>query len=153
MTNATIDKPNAVCGAFFMLAGAIFAVQSLAVDLGTWRKIGPGGMPIVLSVLLVVLGAVILVQATRSQGEPVGQIAWRGMLFILVAPILFGLTVRGLGFIAAVFITSLFAAFASFKMRPLYALILAVLLTVFSTVVFSYGLGLPFERVGPWLRW
>ncbi len=98
-------------------------------------------------------GAVILIQATRSQGEPVGQIAWRGMLFILVAPILFGLTVRGLGFVGAVFITSLFAAFASFKMKPLYALVLAALLTVFSTAVFSYGLGLPFERVGPWLRW
>jgi len=152
MTTASIDKPNAVCGAFFILTGALFAVQSLAVDLGTWRKIGPGGMPIVLSVLLMLLGAVILIQATRSEGEPVGQLAWRGILFILLAPILFGLTVRGLGFVVSVFITALFAAFASFKMTPVYAVLLAVALTVFSTVVFSYGLGLPFERFGPWLR-
>jgi hypothetical protein len=37
-------------------------------------------------------------------------------------------------------------------MTPLYAMVLSVLLTAFSTVVFSYGLGLPFERFGPWLR-
>lgn len=153
MNTASIDRTNAVCGAFFMLAGLVFAAQSLAVDLGTWRKIGPGGMPIVLSVLLVLLGAVILIQATRSTGEPVGRIAWRGMLFILVAPIIFGLTVRGLGFVGAVFITSLFAGFASFKLSPLFALLLAIALTIFSVVVFSYGLGLPFERFGPWLRW
>ena len=34
----------------------------------------------------------------------------------------------------------------------LMALVLSVLLTIFSVAVFSYGLGLPFERFGPWLR-
>jgi len=152
MNSGSIDKPNAVCGAFFIVVGAIFAIQSLAVELGSWLRIGPGGLPLVLSLLLVLLGAVILVQATRSEGESVGVIAWRGMVFILIAPILFGLLVRGAGFVAAVFVTSLMASFASFKMTPLYALVLSVLLTVFSTLVFSYGLGLPFERIGPWLR-
>lgn len=152
MNLASIDKPNAVCGAFFIVVGAIFAAQSLAVDLGSWLRIGPGGMPLILSLLLVLLGVGILIQATRSEGESVGVIAWRGMVFILLAPILFGLLVRGAGFVAAVFVTSLVASFASFKMTPLYALVLAALLTIFSTVVFSYGLGLPFERFGPWLR-
>ncbi len=152
MNSASIDKPNAVCGAFFILAGAVFGAQSLSQELGTWLRIGPGGMPLVLSALLILLGAVILIQATRVEGEPVGRIAWRGILFIILAPIIFGLTVRGLGFVASVFITSLFAAFASFKMTPAYGVVLAVLLTIFSTLVFSYGLGLPFERIGPWLR-
>ena len=35
------------------------------------------------------------------------------MLFILPAPIFFGLTVRGLGFVPALFLTALIAAFAS----------------------------------------
>lgn len=152
MSSVSIDKPNAVCGAFFIVVGGIFAAQSLAVDLGSWLRIGPGGMPLVLSLLLMLLGAIILIQATRSEGESIGVIAWRGMVFILIAPILFGLLVRGAGFVAAVFVTSLVASFASFKMTPIYALVLSVLLTVFSTVVFSYGLGLPFERFGPWLR-
>jgi len=150
--NSTIDKPNAVCGGFFILAGLLFALQSWAVELGTWQRIGPGGMSFVLSLLLIVLGAVILLNAFKTAGEPVGALAWRGMFFILLSPIIFGLTVRGAGFVVSVFVTSLFASFASHKMTPIRALGLAVLLTVFSTVVFSYGLGLPFERFGPWFR-
>jgi hypothetical protein len=37
-------------------------------------------------------------------------------------------------------------------MNVFYALILSLGLTVFSVAVFSYGLGLPFERFGPWTR-
>lgn len=152
MKNQSFDTTNVICGAFFILAGVIFAWQSLQVDLGSWLRIGPGGMPLVLSGLLILLGAVILLSALREAGEPVGVIAWRGILFITLAPIIFGLTVRGLGFVGAVFITALFACFASFKLKPLAAFALAIALAAFSTAVFSYGLGLPFERFGPWLR-
>lgn len=152
MKPATFDPTNAVCGAFFILVGALFAWQSLQVDLGSWLRIGPGGMPLALSLLLILLGVIILLASLRELGEPVGAIAWRGILFITLAPIIFGLTVRGLGFVGAVFITSLFASFASLRMTPLRALALSVALTAFSTAVFSYGLGLPFERIGPWLR-
>ncbi|MEQ1952577.1 tripartite tricarboxylate transporter TctB family protein [Mesorhizobium yinganensis] len=152
MNSLTFDRTNALCGGFFILSGLIFGYQSLTVDLGSWLRIGPGGLPLVLSGLLVLLGAIILVQAARTEGEPAGRIAWRGMLFILLSPLIFGLTVRGLGFIGSVFITSLFASFASYRMKLWMAVVLAVALTVFSTAVFSYGLGLPFERIGPWLR-
>ena len=152
MKKLSFDPTNVVCGAFFILVGAIFAWQSLQVELGSWLRIGPGGMPLALSLLLVLLGAIILFAALREIGEPVGVIAWRGILFITLAPIIFGLTVRGLGFIGAVFITALFACFASFRMKPLYALALSAALTAFSIAVFSYALGLPFERFGPWLR-
>ena len=152
MKPATFDPTNVICGAFFTLTGMVFAWQSLQVELGSWLRIGPGGMPLALSLLLIVLGLVILFAALREIGEPVGVIAWRGIFFITLAPIIFGLTVRGLGFVGSVFITALFACFASFKMKPLPAVALSVALTVFSTAVFSYALGLPFERFGPWLR-
>lgn len=152
MKAKTFDPTNVICGAFFTLTGIVFAWQSLQVELGTMLRIGPGGMPLALSVLLIALGLVILFSALRQVGEPVGIIAWRGILFITLAPIIFGLTVRGLGFIGSVFITALFASFASFRMKPLYAVALSVALTAFSTLVFSYALGLPFERFGPWLR-
>jgi len=148
----TLDKTNAACGAFFIFCGALFAFQALSVDLGTWLKIGPGGLPLALSIVLVLLGGIILFQSFGSVGEPIGRLAWRGMVFILLSPIIFGLTVRGLGFVGAVFITALIACFASFKMTPVYAISLSILLTIFSTLVFSYGLGLPFERFGPWIR-
>jgi hypothetical protein len=37
-------------------------------------------------------------------------------------------------------------------MNVLMALVLSLVLTAFSVAVFSYGLGLPFERFGPWVR-
>jgi hypothetical protein len=36
-------------------------------------------------------------------------------------------------------------------MRLHWALLLAAGVTLFATLVFSYGLGLPFRRFGPWL--
>jgi hypothetical protein len=152
MKPATFDPTNIICGAFFILTGVVFAWQSLQVDLGSWLRIGPGGMPLALSLLLILLGVIILLSALREIGEPVGAIAWRGIVFITLAPIIFGFTVRGLGFVGAVFITALFASFASLRMTPLRAILLSIALTIFSTAVFSYGLGLPFERFGPWLR-
>jgi hypothetical protein len=149
--NLALDKPNALCAGIFIGFGAFFMVQSFSLDIGTAFRMGPGYFPLVLSGVLILLGVIILVQALRFAGEPVGAIAWRGMFFILPAPVFFGLTVRGLGFVPALFCTALIAAFASHRMRPGLALIIAAALTLFATAVFSYALGLPFRRFGPWL--
>ncbi|MEZ2133010.1 MULTISPECIES: tripartite tricarboxylate transporter TctB family protein [unclassified Sinorhizobium] len=152
MKSITFDTTNAICGALFVATGLFFAIQSLGLDLGTTLRMGPGYFPLLLSGVLVLLGAIILVQAVRVEGEPIEPFAWRGMLFILPAPVFFGLTVRGLGFAPALFVTAFIACFASRRMNVIYAIILSLLLTVFSIAVFSYGLGLPFERFGPWVR-
>jgi hypothetical protein len=152
MKSLTFDRTNAFCGALFVAAGLFFAIQSLDLEIGTAFRMGPGYFPIVLSGVLILLGLIIVIQATRVEGEPVGPLAWRGMVLILPAPILFGLTVRGLGFVPAIFVASFIASFASTRMTVVMALVLSVLLTIFSVAVFSYGLGLPFERFGPWLR-
>lgn len=146
----SIDPTNGLCGALLTLTGAFFAYQSLGLDIGTSLRMGPGYFPLVLSGVLILLGLVILIQATRVSGEPMGPIAWRGLLFILPAPIFFGLTVRGLGFIPSLFLTCLIASFASMRMKPLAAIILAAAITVFSVIVFSYALALPYQRFGPW---
>jgi len=151
MKSFAIDTTNGICGALFVCTGAFFAIQSLGLEIGTAFRMGPGYFPLFLAGVLILLGIVILVQATRVESEPIGPIAWRGMLFILPAPIFFGLTVRGLGFIPSIFLTALIAAFASQKMKPGTALVLAGGLTLFAVVVFSYALGLPFRRFGPWL--
>ena len=145
------DTTDAAAGVFLILVAAFFGWQTTDLPIGTSLRMGPGYFPMVLSILLFIMGALILIKSFRGQGEPIGTIAWRGIWFILPAPIFFGLTVRGLGFVPALFITTLIAAMASSRMKPLPALVLAVLVTLFSTLVFSYALGLPFRRFGPWL--
>ena len=152
MRSMSFDTTNAICGAIFIGLGGFFVYQCLGLELGTAVRMGPGYFPLVLAVILTLLGVVIVVQSARVEGEPLGPLAWRGMAFILPAPVFFGLTVRGLGFVPSLFFTALIAAFASGRMKPLTGLALAVGITVFSVAVFSYALGLPFQRFGPWVR-
>lgn len=152
MSTRSHDSTDAATGVLLMLTAAFFGWQTTGLEIGTSLRMGPGYFPMILSGLLFLLGLVIFLKALRSPaGEPFGVIAWRGLMFILPAPVFFGLTVRGLGFVPSLFITTLIAAQASLRMRPLPALLLAVLVTFFSTLVFSYALGLPFRRFGPWL--
>lgn len=152
MKNLQFDSTNAICGLTFIALGSFFIYQCLTLELGTALRMGPGYFPLILAVILTLLGGIVLVQATRVQGEPIGPIALRGMLFILPAPVFFGLTVRGLGFVPSLFFAALIAAFASSRMKPGMAVVLAAAITLFSVAVFSYALGLPFERFGPWTR-
>lgn len=147
----TINKTDAAAGILFILIGLYFGVQSLGMEIGTSLRMGPGYFPLVLSGLLIGLGLLILVSAFKSVAEEMTAHAWRGMLFILPAPIFFGLTVRGLGFVPSIFFTTLIAAMASLKMKIVPALVLSFGVMVFCTLVFSYALGLPFRRFGPWL--
>jgi uncharacterized membrane protein len=152
MKSLSFDTTNALCGGLFIALGGFFVYQSLNLELGTAFRMGPGFFPLFLAGILVLLGVVIVIQSTQIEGEPLGPVAWRGLLFILPAPIFFGLTVRGLGFVPSLFFTALIACFASQRMKPLTALALSLALTIFSVGVFSYALGLPFQRFGPWVR-
>ncbi len=151
VNSIVFDRANLLCGLIFIGFGVFFGAQSLGMEIGTALRMGPGYFPLVLAGALVLLGLIIIIQATRFAGEPVGPIAWRGALFILPAPVVFGLTVRPLGFIPALFIATLIGAFASRQMKPHWGLVLALVVTVFAVGVFSYGLGLPMRRLGPWL--
>jgi hypothetical protein len=151
MKSFEIDPVNGACGALFIILGLIFAYESWMLDMGSALRMGPGYFPSLLALVLLLLGIVILIQAMRTQSEPIGPIAWRGMLLILPAPVLFGLTVQGLGFLPAIFISALLASFASLRMKPLAAVVLSICVTLFSYAVFTRGLGLPFRSFGPWL--
>ncbi len=146
-----INKADFTAGLLFMFFGAGFGLQCLGLEMGTTQRMGPGYFPAVLSVVLLGLGAAIVVSSLKTAGADIGNYAWRGMVFILAAPVFFGLTVRGLGFVPSIFVTTLIAALAGLKVKPLYAVALAIGVTIFCTLVFSVALGLPFRRFGPWL--
>ncbi len=147
----SINRADLAAGLVFVIIGAVFGLTSLGLDMGSTLRMGPGYFPMLLSVLLVLLGGAICFNSFRQMHIAVEPYAWRGMVFILGAPVFFGLTVRGLGFVPSIFLTTLLAAFAGLKLRPLQAALLAVAVTLFCTLVFSIALGLPFRRFGPWL--
>jgi hypothetical protein len=138
-------------GLLFMAVAGLFALGTLELDLGTALRLGPGAFPLLLAGALALLGAIIVAQAFRHPARHVMTLPWRGIILIVLAPILFGLTVRGLGLVASIALVVAVSAFASHRMSLKLAVILTVALTVFCVLVFKVGLGLPIRLVGPWL--
>jgi hypothetical protein len=149
----TINRKDAAAGALFIALGLIFGLNAyLNLDLGTNVRMGPGYFPLLLSGVLVVLGAAILFHAFAVEDEAWGAIAWRGMFFILLGPVAFGLTLAGLGLVPSLAIIAFVTSFASHRMTPLLAVALSIGLTIFCVAVFSWGLGSPIRLWGPWMQ-
>jgi hypothetical protein len=147
----TLNIKDAAAGVVFIVLGLVFGAGALMLPLGTAWRMGPGYFPLILCGLMVLLGIIIAVRAIGVPSEALGPVPWRGFLFVLPGAAIFGWSVRGLGLMPSIFIISVLAAFASRRTTPLFALVLGVVLTVFCTGVFYYGLGLPVRLFGPWL--
>lgn len=138
-------------GLAFLAFGAAFAVGALSYPLGSTERMGPGFFPLLLGTFLAVVGVVLAVRPHETEDEPLARPSWRAMLFLLGGLLVFGLTVRGLGLLPSVFVTSLLAAFASRETGPPAALGMAVVLTAVSYLVFIVALQLPLPVLGPWI--
>jgi hypothetical protein len=149
----TINSKDAAAGALFILLGLGFGLNAyLTLDLGTNVRMGPGYFPLLLSVALVVLGVAILARAFQTEDEPWGAIPWRGLFFVLLGPVAFGLTLDALGLVPALAIIAFISSFASERMTPLLAVVVTIGLVIFCVGVFSWGLGSPIRLFGPWMQ-
>ena len=146
-----VNARDAASGAIFMVLGGLFALGALGLELGSAFRMGPGFFPLVLAAVLVGLGLVSIVGAVGSPTRPFTGVPWRGLVLILSAPVIFGLTVRELGLAPSIALVVLIASFASRTMSVRRALLLTVCLTAFCVLVFGIGLKLPLPLLGPWL--
>ena len=146
-----VNTRDAASGAIFVAIGALFVLGALGLELGSAFRMGPGYFPLVLAALLIALGLGSLVGSLGAASRPITNIPWRGLLLILSAPIIFGLTVRELGLMPSIALVVLIASFASRKVSVPLALLLTVGLTTFCVLVFGVGLKLPIPLLGPWL--
>ena len=133
-----------------------YAWGATTYTVGTGARMGPGYFPLIVGVLIALLGSVITVRAmTVDSGDdqPIGSIAWRPLVFIIGANILFGILLGGLpsiglppmGLIVAVYALTVIASLAGdqFQWKPV--LILATVLAVGSYLTFVMALNLQFQ--------
>ena len=141
-------------GLIFLGLAAAFGTAASGYQLGTAFRMGPGYFPLLLAGVLGVLGAAILVKGVTAAASdtPIGPVPWRGAVLILGALIWFGATVRGLGLVPAIFAAGFLSALASASNSIIAALVIAAALTVFSVLIFHFGLGVSVPLFGPWLR-
>lgn len=151
MFGTVIRSPRDFFAALIYLAiglGAIYMARDLTM--GTAVKMGPAYFPTLLGALLAFIGVIALVRSFVSKGEPVPALAWRPLLRIVAATIVFGLLVRGAGLVIALPLYVVMTSFASVKFRWGATLALAAGATVFCALVFVKGLGVPLPLIGRW---
>ncbi|QCN98408.1 tripartite tricarboxylate transporter TctB family protein (plasmid) [Azospirillum argentinense] len=135
-------------------AAGAFIVASY--PLGTARQLGPGAMPALVALILVLLGGVIAVRGLWEQGEGVGdgpgngagldlRAALRPAGLILGAILLFGGLVDWLGVVPASAIAVIGSALASRRTRKREIAALAAVLAVAVPALFVGILGMPLK--------
>jgi hypothetical protein len=152
MATMNFSRKDLTAGGIFVLAGAYFALESLTYEVGTAFRMGPGFMPLLLGCTLSLLGLGIAASGWKKPDtEQQPGIPWRGIVLLIGVVVFFGATIRGLGFVPVVLISSFVAALASRLNSPVFAIMLAATLTVLCTLVFVIGLGMSVPWFGPWL--
>lgn len=132
-------------GLMFIAVGVVFAIGATNYSMGSSAKPGAGYFPLILSVLMAILGAIVLFKSLTIEtegGDPIGAIAWRPLIVIVVAISVFGATINSLGLILAVPLLILISSLAGDEFKWLGVVINSVVLTLFSWLIFVYGLKL-----------
>jgi putative tricarboxylic transport membrane protein len=131
-----------------------FGVSAILIardySLGTGGKMGPAYFPTILGGLLVVIGAIAVIRSFVVPGAPIGAFAFKGLILVTAAVLVFGFVVRGAGLVIALPLLVIVTAVASSRFRWRPTLIMAAGLTIFCVLVFIKGLGIPLPIVGPW---
>jgi len=132
-----------VGGITLLVLGAVFFVSSFNYDLGTMRRLGPAGFPLLASSLLMLLATAIVVGAIRGRKERVAPADVRGFACVFGGVLSFAILMPHLGLVPAVFASVYIASLASpvTGVRP--GLVLAAAAAALCWLVFILGLGLP----------
>ena len=132
-------------GLMFLVAGIVFAVGATNYSMGSSARPGAGYFPLILSVIMAILGAVVLFKALTIEtegGDPVGDIAWRPLIVIVASIAAFGVTLPWLGMLAAVPVLIVMVSLAGDEFGWKGVIVNSLVLTAFAWFVFVWGLKL-----------
>lgn len=142
-------------GAMFVVVGGVFAIGATNYNIGDGARMGPGYFPLVLGVLLAILGGVITFKALvveTMDGDKIGAMAWKPLIFIIMANLAFGACLGGLpriglpplGLIVGIYLLTFIASNAGDEFNFKAVAILATVLALMSYLAFIVLLKLQF---------
>jgi hypothetical protein len=137
-----------------VLLGLGTLVQASRYQVGTLEMMGPGFFPRVLGGVLLAIGVLISVSASRVSKdlqvpEEFGSPDWRGWLCIILGGLSFIGLAQTTGLFPATFACVFISALGDRTTRVRGAFLLALGLSGFGVALFSYGLKIPL----PVLNW
>ncbi len=139
-------------------AGAIYLALAIAViwiardyQTGSSARMGPGYFPTALGSILAMFGVVSMGRSFLRPGEAISAIAWRPLILVLGAIVLFALLLPRAGVLIALPCLIVVGALASKNSRlDLKSIAALVELVAFCVLVFVKGLGVPMPLFGTW---
>jgi hypothetical protein len=141
-------------GLMFVVTGVAFAWGATFYSFGSSARPGPGYFPFGLGIILAALGAFTVFEAVTIEtdnGEPVGGFAWKPLITILAAVLVFGLLLPRLGMALTIPVLVFVSSLAGDEFHWRDALINSVVLTVGSWAIFILGLKLVIPLWPPFL--
>ena len=142
-------------GLMFMGVGAAFAWGATTYKVGEGARMGPGYFPLMLGVLMVILGIAVTFKSLVVEtvgGDKMGKWAWKPLVFIIAANLIFGICLGGLpsiklpamGMIVGIYALTFVASMAEAGWKVKNTFILATVLAAGSYVAFVMVLKLQF---------
>jgi hypothetical protein len=142
-------------GLMFMVVGIAFAWGATNYTIGEGARMGPGYFPLMLGILLTLIGVFVTFEALvveTEDGEKIGNAAWKPLVFIIGANLIFGILLGGLpklgipamGLILGIIALTFVAALAGEEFKVKEVAILSVVLAVGSYLAFIVLLKLQF---------
>ncbi len=139
------SKEDFLSGLMFIGFGLAAIIVSREYPMGTAMRMGPGYFPTYVGGLLILFGVILAAQAFVSKGEGVTGFAWRPVLVLSAAFLVFGFAMDHIGFIPSLVILIVGSALAGKEFRILEVVILTAVMTAASVGIFIYGIELPFR--------
>lgn len=144
------NKQDFVAGLIFIGFGifGIFFGKGYAV--GTITRMGPGYLPVILSYILIMIGAFISIKAIRFGESTIEPFHLRPMIFVLGAVFVYSILIVRMGFVVSVSFVAVLSSLAMREIRWLEVVTMAFVMALLTTLVFIHLLGLP---ISVWPRW
>lgn len=137
-----VDRNELVSGALIIGVGLFFFLGAQEYRMGTVSRMGPGFVPYSLGAIAMFLGALIALGALGRSGA-LPRPAWRPLLAIAAAVVVFALLLPRVGLVPATFATTIVSMFGNHDARPKTMAITATVITALCWTVFIMLLGLP----------
>lgn len=132
-------------GVMFAGVGAFFVAWSFAqYQMGSAVRMGPGYFPAVLGGLLVLLGAAVIFGSLGAAGPRVARFHFRPLILVSLSVLAYGYLMQPGGLAVATAAAVFIGALAGHEFKWQEVSVVALVLVVFSYLVFVKGLTLPF---------
>jgi len=139
-----IRNPASAVMACLLIAVAVILWWGTGdLSVGKAARMGPGYVPRLLAILLVLLGIAMLVRSFVLHGDAVGAIPFRALLSIVGGLVAFAFLVGSAGLLVAIPVLVVFVSLGDRDLTPVPIILTAIALTIFSSVLFVRLLGLP----------